>query len=171
MPARRPEWRSHYNFKVRDAFNQARVRVDTGPWADLRSAASAVREQVFIIEQGIARTLEWDQWDALSLHAVARHDAGEALGTARLLPREFDAAAPATGHVGRMAVLAHARGAGVGSRLLKSLMEAAPGFGFTQILLNAQVRVAGFYARHGFIAEGDEFLEVDIPHVRMRTML
>ena len=156
---------------MRDAFNPARIRVDTGPWAELRAAASAVREQVFIIEQGIAQALEWDQWDALSLHALARHDSGEALGTARLLPREFDAATPAVGHVGRMAVLAHARGAGIGSRLLKSLMEAARGFGFAQVVLNAQTRVAGFYARHGFIAEGEEFLEVDIPHVRMRTRL
>ena len=156
---------------MRDAFNPTRIRVDTGPWAELQAAASAVREQVFIFEQGIAQALEWDQWDALSLHAVARDNSGEALGTARLLPREFDAAAPAVGHVGRMAVLAHARGAGIGSRLLKSLMDAAPDFGFTQIALNAQTRVAGFYARHGFVAEGEAFLEVGIPHVRMRVRL
>jgi predicted GNAT family N-acyltransferase len=70
-----------------------------------------------------------------------------------------------------MAVLASARGAGIGSRVLRALMDAAPGFGFKQIVLNAQVRVAGFYVRHGFIAEGDEFLEVDIPHIRMRARL
>ena len=156
---------------MRNAFNPTRIRVDTGPWTELRADASAVREQVFIIEQGIAHALEWDQWDAVSLHAVARDAAGRAVGTGRLLPPEFDATAPATGQIGRMAVLAHARGAGVGSRLLKALMAAAPGFGFAQVVLNAQTRIAGFYVRHGFIAEGDEFMEVGIPHVRMRARL
>lgn len=154
-----------------DAFNPTRIRVETGPWAELRADASAVREQVFVVEQGIAPALEWDQWDALSLHAVAHDACGVAIGTGRLLPPEFDAELSSTGHVGRVAVLASARGAGIGSRVLKALMGAAPGFGFRQVVLNAQVAVAGFYIRHGFIAEGDEFLEVDIPHIRMRARL
>ena len=156
---------------MRDASNPTRIRVDTGSWAELRADASTVREQVFVIEQGIARALEWDQWDALSLHAVARDASGGAIGTGRLLPPEFDAELSSTGHVGRMAVLAQARGAGVGSRLLVALMAAAPGYGFTQVVLNAQTRVAGFYVRRGFVAEGEEFLEVGIPHVRMRVRI
>ena len=134
------------------------------------SAARTVREAVFVVEQRIAQELEWDEWDEGSLHAVAYGWSGRAIGTGRLLPPAFDAET-AVGHIGRMAVLETARGAGVGSAILQALMHAAPGYGYAAIVLHAQSYVAPFYARHGFIAEGAEFLEVGIPHVRMRAWL
>jgi predicted GNAT family N-acyltransferase len=129
-----------------------------------------VREAVFIVEQRIPRELEWDEWDEPSLHAVAYGDADAAVGTGRLLPRAFDGQS-GVGHIGRMAVLRAARGAGVGGAILHGLMRAAPRFGFSAIVLHAQAYAASFYARHGFVAEGAEFLEVGIAHVRMRAVL
>lgn len=144
--------------------------VALGPWEQLGEAARAVRTAVFIVEQEIAEDEEWDEWDAQSLHAVAHDAAGSPVGTGRLLPPAFDAEAR-TGHIGRMAVLAQARRAGVGGAILRALMQAAPGFGFSDIVLHAQTYVAEFYARHGFVAEGAQFLEVGIPHVKMRARL
>jgi len=141
-----------------------------GAWSELGAAARQVRTAVFVIEQNIPAAEEWDQWDAKSLHAVARDAAGSAIGTGRLLPPAFDGQA-GTGHIGRMAVLRQARGAGVGGALLRALMRAAPAYGFAQIVLHAQSQAANFYARHGFVAEGAEFFEVGIPHVLMRAPL
>lgn len=141
-----------------------------GAWSELGLGAREVRTAVFVIEQNIPAAEEWDEWDAHSLHAVARDEAGGAIGTGRLLPPAFDTQ-PGTGHIGRMAVLREARGAGVGGAILRALMRAAPDYGFAQIVLHAQSHVADFYARHGFVAEGAEFLEVGIPHVLMRARL
>jgi len=156
---------------VTDSSKASAAQVVVGTWNVLGDDARSVREAVFIVEQGIARELEWDQWDALSLHAVARDARGAAIGTGRLLPAQFDPDHPGVGHIGRMAVLAQARRGGIGGLMLASLMQEARRQGFSAIVLHAQTYVAAFYAAHGFVAFGPEFREVDIPHVSMRTTL
>ena len=143
----------------------------TGSWADLKPAARAVRHAVFVVEQGIAVALEWDQWDDTALHAVVFDDVRAPVATGRLLPSAFDPAAPATGHIGRMAVLASSRRARLGSVILLALMKAAPTKGFGDIVLHAQSYVVPFYARHGYRVEGEEFMEAGIPHRTMRVVL
>jgi predicted GNAT family N-acyltransferase len=152
------------------AAGEVRTDLVLGTWAEVGDAARLVREAVFIVEQCIARELEWDEWDETSLHAVACDAQGRPIGTGRLLPPAFNVAA-GVGHIGRMAVLAAARGGGVGGAILRGLMVAAPRQGYTEVVLHAQSYAAGFYARHGFVAEGAQFLEVGIPHVRMRAVL
>ncbi len=147
------------------------MQVVVGTWDVLGEDARAVREAVFIIEQAIARELEWDQWDALSLHAIARDAAGRAIGTGRLLPVPFDPDHPSIAHIGRMAVLSGARRGGTGGLILARLMQEARRQGFATAALNAQTYVAAFYAGHGFVAHGSEFLEVGIPHLAMRAPL
>ena len=141
-----------------------------GPWDQLGTQARLVRTAVFIVEQAIDEAEEWDEWDAPSLHAIALDNTGAPIGTGRLLPSAFDSD-PTIGHVGRMAVLAEARNVGVGGLILRGLMQAGREQGFKHIVLHAQKQVAHFYARHGFVAEGEEFLEVGIPHLTMRAPL
>ena len=43
--------------------------------------------------------------------------------------------------------------------------------GFVEIVLHAQVAVAGFYRRLGYVEEGDLFEEAGIPHVAMRKKI
>ncbi len=137
------------------AAHQVSVRV--ADWNVDRDALRAVREQVFVREQSVPVELEWDEFDALCQHVVAEA-AGQAIGTGRLLP---------DGHVGRMAVLASWRGRGVGSALLDVLLRLARERGIPRVMLNAQSRVVAFYRRHGFVAEGEEFIEAGIPHRSM----
>ncbi|MGH8127541.1 MAG: GNAT family N-acetyltransferase [Gammaproteobacteria bacterium] len=127
-------------------------------WDNDATALRAVRTQVFVEEQKVPLDMEWDGLDELCIHALALAD-GEAIGTGRLTP---------DGHIGRMAVLAGWRGAGVGAELLLKLMEAAKLRGDTHCELNAQVSAIGFYERFGFHAEGETFLEAGIVHRRMR---
>lgn len=128
-------------------------------WQTDAAALRAVREQVFVQEQGIAPEDEWDAHDALSRHALALDVEGNPIGTGRLLP---------DGHIGRMAVVAPWRHRGVASALLRQLLAWALAEGHREIQLHAQSYVVGFYERHGFRVEGEPFLEVGIPHRYMR---
>jgi predicted GNAT family N-acyltransferase len=119
----------------------------------------AVRTAVFVKEQGVALTLELDGHDAVALHLLAEDAQGRPIGTARLLP---------DGRIGRMAVLPHWRRRGVGGALLRESLRLATDSPGMCPFLNAQRDAVGFYLRHGFVPEGEEFLEAGIPHRRMR---
>jgi predicted GNAT family N-acyltransferase len=131
-------------------------------WSEARPMTSPVREAVFMREQGVPAELEWDEFDADALHAVAADIAGQPVGTARLL---------ADGHIGRMAVLAPWRRRGVGSAMLARLMGSARDRGLGAVFLHAQMHAVPFYRRHGFVVEGAEFLDAGILHVSMRSHL
>ncbi len=127
-------------------------------WSEDEAPLRAVRQAVFVAEQGVPLALEWDGEDPDCLHLLALSASGEPVGTARMT-RE--------GHIGRMAVLALWRKRGVGSALLQDLLDAARRQGLAEVYLNAQVRAAGFYLHHGFEPVGEVFLDADIPHRRM----
>lgn len=132
--------------------------VRTVRWRDAQGALRAVREAVFVVEQRIPADLEWDKDDPVCLHALAEDVQRRAIGCGRLLP---------DGHIGRMAVLAEWRGAGVGAALLALLIDAARERGHAVARLHAQTHAAPFYARYGFVAEGPTYLEAGIPHQTM----
>ncbi|HET7199419.1 MAG TPA: GNAT family N-acetyltransferase [Burkholderiales bacterium] len=131
-------------------------------WREALPLARPVRDKVFIEEQRVAQELEWDEWDERSDHAVAVDAAGNAIGTARLLP---------DGRIGRMAVLKERRGQGVGAALLRAMLDRARERSMTRAVLHAQVRAAGFYRRFGFRERGEKFLEAGISHVEMTLEL
>lgn len=138
------------------------MKVQIGRWDTLGEEARAIRYDVFVVEQGVPAELEWDGIDPQCVHAVARDAAGQAVATGRLLP---------DGHIGRMAVLAVARGAGYGAAVLTALIEQARLRGDASVVLNAQTQAIGFYEKFGFAIEGEEFVEADIPHLTMRLAL
>ncbi|MCA3216205.1 MAG: GNAT family N-acetyltransferase [Burkholderiales bacterium] len=135
------------------------IEVRLGAWIDLRDEAAPIRYAVFVDEQKVPAEIELDDWDALSLHALALDAQGRVLGTGRLLP---------DGHIGRMAVLQSARGQGVGTALLRALLQAARARGDREVVLSAQTHAMPFYEKAGFIAEGDEYDDAGIPHRQMR---
>ena len=134
------------------------LRIVIGSWEQQRQAAAALRQQVFVVEQGVPPELELDEMDAQSLHAVAYQD-GVPVATGRLLP---------DGHIGRMAVRQDARGAGTGSLVLCALMDEARRRGDRNVVLHAQLSAREFYARHGFAPEGGVFMDAGIEHIAMR---
>jgi len=136
-----------------------KIRLTLGDWAIQKAAAEAIRYEVFVIEQNVPVELEWDEMDVVSLHAIASDVSDEVVGTGRLLP---------DGHIGRMAVRKSARGVGVGSEILQALMAEAKRRGDLTVVLHAQIQAVPFYARFGFVREGDEFMEAGIPHICMR---
>ena len=138
------------------------VRIELGAWEELRAEAAPIRYAVFVDEQRVPEDLEIDAFDPLSVHALARDSAGKPVGTGRLLP---------DGRIGRMAVLPEARGSGIGSALLRALMDESRRRGNREALLSAQVHAAPFYQRHGYAVEGDPYDDAGIAHVDMRRKL
>jgi predicted GNAT family N-acyltransferase len=131
-------------------------------WAEAADGLRAVRRAVFIDEQSIPEDMEWDEFDEVSRHAIAEDAGGKAVGCGRLL---------GDGHIGRLAVLSSWRGRGVGAALLCHLVDFARTRGHARTILNAQKQAMSFYARHGFIVAGDEYLEAGIPHRTMTRVL
>ena len=135
-------------------------RVRLVDWREASGTLSAIRTTVFVGEQGVPPEIEIDGRDPGCAHVLAESDAGEAVGTGRLMP---------DGRIGRMAVLAAWRGRGVGAAMLEALVAEAKRRGFRETYLHAQAHAKDFYARHGFVVEGEEYLEAGIPHVLMRA--
>jgi len=142
------------------------IRIELMPWDRARAEASPIRFRVFVEEQGVPRSIELDDLDAVCVHAIAydddpaaSDDAGTPIGTGRLLP---------DGHIGRMAVLEQWRRHGVGTMILNKLMEKAKERGHEEVRLSAQVHALDFYRRHGFQPLGEIYEEAGIPHRKMR---
>lgn len=136
--------------------------VRAASWRNDHEQLQGIRRTVFIEEQQVPETLEWDEADALSLHVLAYDGHGQAIGTARLLP---------DGHIGRMAVVRDWRGRGVGRAILEFLVACGRSRGDTVLRLNAQTHALGFYERSGFVVQGGEFMDAGIPHRQMKLRL
>jgi predicted GNAT family N-acyltransferase len=128
------------------------------------AAALELRVQVFCEEQGVDGDEELDGLDQKSTQIVALDD-GAVVATCRLQLVEGDA------KVERMAVARSLRGTGVGRELLARAEEEAHASGAPRMILHAQRAAEPFYARCGYRAEGDTFLEAEIEHVRMTKPL
>ncbi|MFJ6795773.1 GNAT family N-acetyltransferase [Streptomyces sp. NPDC091268] len=141
--------------------------------ADL-AACFAVRTEVFVVEQSVPESIEYDAYDAGAVHVLALGADGEPLGTGRLL---HGAAAvgktgdPAVGSLGRLAVRKAARGLGVGIALVRAIEAQAAALGLRAVDLGAQTHALGFYERLGYEAYGPEFQDAGIPHRAMRRSL
>ena len=137
-------------------------RLELGDWSSLQASAAKIRFEVFVQEQQVPIEDELDSFDVECVHAVAFDAQGFALATGRLLP---------DGHIGRMAVLKAARAQGLGSAVLNALVQRARQKGFSEVVLSAQTHAQGFYLHHGFVPEGVEYLDANIPHILMRKAL
>jgi predicted GNAT family N-acyltransferase len=132
-----------------------RYRIRLADWRQDADKLRDLRRAVFVNEQGVPEALEWDGRDADALHLLAEDAAGRPLACARLLN---------DGRIGRMAVLAHYRGRGIGAALLARLIDIARRQGLAELHLHAQLDTVDFYRRAGFCAEGAVFEEAGIPH-------
>ena len=127
-------------------------------WEEAEPALRVIRTAVFIHEQHVPEAMEWDEFDAISIHLLACNTIGQPVGTARLLP---------DGHIGRMAVLKEWRGQGFGSAMLRKLLQELTLRRQQKAQLNAQSSAVPFYEKFGFKVLGEEFMEAGIPHVKM----
>ena len=125
----------------------------------------ALRRTVFIDEQGVSEADEVDDLDEVAIHLLA-HEDGQAIGSARLLVQGE------VGKIGRVCVLAHARGRGIGAALIRYAVQrfrTAPGV--LRVKLGAQTHALGFYEALGFHAVGEAYDDAGIAHRDMILVL
>lgn len=124
-----------------------------------------LRVDVFVVEQRCA----YPELDGRDLEADAilfwcADGGGEILATARLL-RDDRPDGDWEYRVGRVCTAPTARGTGLAGRLLDRILAE---IGDRPSVLDAQSHLTGLYAGRGYVADGPEFLEDDIPHTPMR---
>lgn len=125
-----------------------------------------IRRVVFIEEQAVPEAEEVDGRDADCLHYLLYDDTGTAIATARVLPKG-DAA-----KIQRVAVLKEARTGGVGSMLMRAMLEDLHQQGsYERAILGSQTHAIGFYEKLGFAVFGPEYDDAGIPHRDMEIML
>ncbi len=120
--------------------------------------AWALRQEVFVVEQGVDAGLEYE-FEEESVHFLASVG-NETAGTARW--RKTDKGIK----LERFAVKKQFRNEGVGSALLRALLKDLPASDF--IYLHAQASAEPLYARNVFIRLGEPFEEAGIVHYKMK---
>ncbi|MEW1959189.1 GNAT family N-acetyltransferase [Kineococcus sp. NPDC059986] len=118
-----------------------------------------LRVDVFVVEQECAYPeLDGRDLEPTCVHVWAEVD-GAPVATLRVL-RDADG----RGRIGRVATAREFRGAGVAARLMERALELLEG---SNVVLDAQAHLQDWYARFGFVPQGDVFSEDGIPHVTM----
>ncbi|HVB80955.1 MAG TPA: GNAT family N-acetyltransferase [Candidatus Binataceae bacterium] len=138
--------------------------IEVGDDRSRMEQAWALRRRVFIEEQQVPEEIERDADDTRALHALAL-EGGRPVGCGRMLAHGDYV------KIGRMAVAAERRGAGIGRRVLEFLIENARRRGFRRAVLDAQLHAEGFYFKQGFTPVGEVFEEAGIMHRRMERAL
>lgn len=134
-------------------------------------AAFEIRRRVFSEEQNVADLRVSDPDDARSLIALAKIwvDNGDGLtqrpiATGRLTPSPFPGG---QAQIAWVATLPDDRNRGVGSALMRYLLDAADAAGAREVVLAAQTHAEDFYRRLGFKPAGPLYDVRGIPHLRM----
>ena len=123
-----------------------------------------IRYEVFVEEQKVDESEEYDEFEETSHHFLALAD-GKAVGTARWRKTE-------KGYkLERFAVLKEFRGMKIGEEILRFVLEEVIPKAQSElkpIYLHAQLQALPFYAKQDFEPYGLEFDEANIMHRAMR---
>jgi len=120
--------------------------------------ASAIRQEVFVLEQGCPPDLEQQQ-DEESHHFLA-YAQGQPSGASRWRKTKDGI------KLERFAVLDHFRGQGIGQALVTAVLSDLPEDA-AYVYLHAQLPAVGLYEKFGFEKTGPEFEEAGIRHYKL----
>lgn len=121
-----------------------------------------LREAVFIVEQQCVYQ-DVDEYDPLAVHVFLKED-GEIQAYLRVLPRNTKLDGVSLGRI-----IAKKRLSGLGRRIVaEGIKVAREYFGADTIVISAQKRASAFYEKQGFVQISDEYLEDEIPHIKMK---
>jgi len=126
----------------------------------LFSEVRAIRQTVFVEEQGVDSSLEYDEFEEEALHYLLKYE-NTYVGVARRRLTPYGV------KLERFAILEAYRGRGMGKKLVEEVLKDIDVFN-TNIYLHAQIQVVDFYAHLHFVKEGELFEEAGISHYKMR---
>ena len=139
----------------------SKVMIQQVTWQAAENELRAIRTPVFIEEQFVTPEFEWDDIDASAVHLLATYE-NQPIACLRIIHYQ---------KIGRMAVIKHWRGIGLGAALLMEAVNICKKYGSTSVHLSAQTHAINFYLKAGFRQMSDEYCDVDIPHVDMQLDL
>lgn len=116
-----------------------------------------IRDEVFIKEQNIDKSIEFDGKDDEALHVLI-YSENKAIATGRIL---------SDGRIGRVAVLKEFRKKGLGLEIVSSLVNQAKKKNFEKVYLDSQEDAIIFYEKLGFELSGKMFIKANINHQTM----
>jgi ElaA protein len=130
--------------------------------ADALYAMLAFRQDVLVVEQQSAYA-DLDFVDLTAFHLLASAGA-ELAGYVRC---HGPSAETPNASLGRLVVARRHRGKGLGKDLVQRVLarlEEQP----SDVVIGAQLYLRNFYANFGFIADGEPYDDVGVPHITMR---
>lgn len=141
------------------------MRLTVEKITDKKSQGEAfkIRETVFVFEQEVDPNLEYDEFEEMSTHFLAKLE-GKPVGTARWRFTKSGV------KMERFAVLREARGKGVGQALVAAVLSdinANPESQNKIKYLHSQLAAIPLYAKFGFEKVGEMFEECNIKHFKM----
>lgn len=129
--------------------------------------AFTIRKEVFVREQGVPLSDEFDEFDHLEAnckHILVLHQ-GQAVGTGRIRTLGD------TGKLERICVLEAYRKYGIGRLIIDKLESIARNEGLHKVKLHGQTQAEGFYHKLNYVTSSDMFMEDGIPHVLLTKRL
>jgi predicted GNAT family N-acyltransferase len=138
----------------------ASIRMGNGINNDVFTDAMKIRNIVFVNEQGVPKQNELDEWDNTAFHFVAYIN-DVPVATARVY--FFKECAK----ICRVAVLKKYRRRGFAKKLCEYCVDYIENMGYALVFLHSQTYIKALYESLGFTIEGGEFLEENIPHIKM----
>lgn len=121
----------------------------------------AIRRKVFVEEQQVAESEEFDGYDKEAVHVLA-YDGSRPVATARL------AAVNGVYRIGHVAVLKEERGKQYGDFVVRMLADKAFLSGIDTVYVGARKDAVGFYETIGFSVCSEEFEEAGAVRVMMK---
>ncbi|MFY7697847.1 MAG: GNAT family N-acetyltransferase [Legionella sp.] len=128
-------------------------------------ACVTIRKKVFVEQQGIPDSLEWDGLDGSSSHYLLTID-NHPVGTARV--RLLGDVAK----VERVAILSDYQYQGYGRIIMETMLtDIRKDYSLRAVKLSSQVQVIPFYEKLGFIVCSDPYFDAGIVHQDMQLII
>ena len=126
-------------------------------WSEHSDEITHIRNIVFVKEQCVPKNIEMDGKDVDCNHFLICKK-NEPIGTARLQPG---------GKIERVSILKTERKKGLGTKLMKFIINSARKKDLEKVYLHSQMDSIDFYKSLGFQTKGGMFQEAGIKHVLM----
>ncbi len=126
--------------------------------------ALALRDEVLRKPLGLSFTAEQLAQEGEQIH-IGGFLGEELCATAALVPEGSEV------KMRQVAIREDLQSKGIGSQLMDFCEEVARGKGYASITCHARESAVPFYLKNGYVVEGEPFVEVGIPHRKMRKLL
>lgn len=128
-------------------------KVITATWQQDQTLLKSLRNKVNVLELRTPSPIEFDEKDDTAKHVIVFSNQ-EPIACGRLTD---------TGVISRICVLAAHRRLGVGTIVLKGLVDLAKEAAMHHVIISAKLDTVEFYTQYGFTPQGNVFMHAGLP--------